>query len=214
MLSATRTIQQTKVAVESELVSEIKRKRIGLLGGTFNPPHLGHLIMAEQVCTQLGLDRVDFMPDYIPPHVDTKEAIEAKHRVAMVKAAIASNPNFGIELAEIKRQGKSYSYDTLVALKRAHPENQYYFIIGADMVAYLPKWYRIADLVKIVQFVGVKRPGVKIHSEYPILWVDTPTIDLSSTLIRNKIAKHHSIRYLVPDQVLAYIKEHKLYGKK
>lgn len=213
-MTSTKTIQQTKVAVESELVSDIPKKRIGLLGGTFNPPHLGHLIMAEQVCTQLGLDRVDFMPDYIPPHVDPKEAIEAKHRVAMVKEAIAGNPNFGIELAEINRKGKSYSYDTIVELKRTHPENQYYFIIGADMVAYLPKWYRIQDLVKLVQFVGVKRPGVKIQSAYPILWVDTPAIDLSSTLIRHKLAKNHSIRYLVPDAVLTYIKEHKLYGNK
>ncbi|MBU7554745.1 nicotinate-nucleotide adenylyltransferase [Pediococcus ethanolidurans] len=214
MLTGTKTVQQTKIDVETELVSDIVHKRIGLLGGTFNPPHLGHLIMAEQVCTQLGLDRVDFMPDFIPPHVDEKTAIEAKHRVAMVKLAVEGNPNFGVELAEINRGGKSYSYDTLVALKRAHPENQYYFIIGADMVAYLPKWYRISDLAKLVQFVGVKRPGVKVHSNYPILWVDTPTIDLSSTLIRHKIAKHHSIRYLVPETVCTYIEEHKLYGKK
>ncbi|GAB5054596.1 nicotinate-nucleotide adenylyltransferase [Pediococcus parvulus] len=213
-MTRTKTVQQTKVTVETELVSDIVHKRIGLLGGTFNPPHLGHLIMAEQVCSQLGLDRVDFMPDFIPPHVDTKSAIEAKHRVAMVKLAVEDNPNFGVELAEINRGGKSYSYDTLIALKRAHPENQYYFIIGADMVAYLPKWYRIADLAKMVQFVGVKRPGVKVHSAYPILWVDTPTIDLSSTLIRHKIAKRHSIRYLVPQQVCEYIREHKLYGKK
>ncbi|PJE48731.1 nicotinate-nucleotide adenylyltransferase [Pediococcus damnosus] len=214
MLTTTKVNQQTKTEVETELVSDIPHKRIGLLGGTFNPPHLAHLIIAEQVCTQLGLDRVDFMPDFQPPHVDTKQAIKAEHRVAMVKRAVIGNPNFGVELAEIKRGGKSYSYDTIVTLKKEHPENQYYFIIGADMVAYLPKWYRIAELAKLVQFVGVKRPGVKVHSAYPILWVDTPEIDVSSTLIRQKIAKHHSIRYLIPDSVCEYIEENKLYGKK
>jgi len=213
-LTATKVNQQTKTEIETEVISDIPRKRIGLLGGTFNPPHLGHLIMAEQVCTQLGLDRVDFMPDFQPPHIDPKQAIDAKHRVAMVQRAVMGNPNFGVELTEIKRGGKSYSYDTMVELHKRHPENQYYFIIGADMVAYLPKWYRITELTKLVQFVGVKRPGVKVHSSYPILWVDTPEIDVSSTLIRDKIAKHHSIRYLVPDPVCEYIEENKLYGKR
>lgn len=162
---------------------------------------------------QLGLDRVYFMPDANPPHVDPKFAIDAKDRVAMVNLAITGNSKFAIEMTEIFRGGVSYSYDTMLDLTRRHPENQYYFIIGGDMVNYLSKWHRIDDLVKLVSFVGVKRDGYTPSSKYPIIWVDVPYIDISSTLIRSKIRQHQSIRYLAPDAVLKYIKENQLYEK-
>ncbi len=126
--------------------------------------------MADQVMAQLGLDRVLFMPDANPPHVDRKFAIDANDRVKMVSATIAGNPNFGLELAEVQRGGISYTYDTMLSLKQKHPENDYYFIIGGDMVAYLPKWHRIDDLVKLVQFVGVRRDDYPVTSKYPVLW--------------------------------------------
>ncbi|KRM04310.1 nicotinate-nucleotide adenylyltransferase [Lentilactobacillus farraginis] len=210
MVNVSQTVQ---VLPKTKPITQNHRKRVGILGGTFNPVHNGHLIIAEQVRDQLGLDKVYFMPDANPPHVDPKFAIDAKDRVAMVNLAISNNTKFEVEMTEILRGGVSYSYDTMLELTRRHPENQYYFIIGGDMVNYLPKWYRIDDLIKLVSFVGVKRDGYTPASKYPIIWVDVPYIDISSTLIRSKVRQHQSIRYLVPDAVLKYIKENRLYGK-
>ena len=201
-----KILERTSTQVATEMAATAKKRRIGILGGTFNPPHLGHLVIADQVATQLGLDRVLFMP-----HVDRKLTIPAADRVAMVKAAIKDNPRFDLELTEVERGGRSYSYDTMLQLTQAHPENQYYFIIGGDMVAYLPKWYRIDELVKLVQFVGVCRQGFTHASPYPVLWVDVPQIGISSTMIRDQVRRGQSIRYLVPTMVDLYIKEHLLY---
>lgn len=209
-----KTVQTAAVTKTKTLVAAVqtnKRKKIGILGGTFNPIHNGHLIIAEQVLNQLGLDEIRFMPDFIPPHVDQKLALPAKERVAMIHAAINDNPLFSIELAEIIRGGISYTVDTIKNLRQQHPENEYYFIIGGDMVEYLPKWHQIDQLIKLVRFVGVKREGYPVQSPYPIIWVDVPYIGISSTLIRSKIRHHQSIRYLVPEAVRAYIKEHHLY---
>lgn len=197
----TSTVDVPKIQVMSELMFGAPKKRVGLMGGTFNPVHNGHLIVADQVASQLGLDQVVFLPDNLPPHVDKKEAIAAKDRVKMVRMAIAGNEKFTLDTLEVDRGGVSYTYDTIKELKARHPDVDYYFIIGGDMVEYLPKWNRIDELVKMVKFVGVKRTGAKMNSKYPILWVDVPTIDISSTLIRNKIKQGCSIRYLVPDAV-------------
>ena len=198
------TLTQTKTVVKQ------KGKRIGILGGTFNPVHNGRVIVADQVLDQLGLDKVYLMPDANPPHVERKFAIDAKDRVAMINCAIRDNPKFAIEMTEIMRGGVSYSYDTMKQLTQQHPENQYYFIIG---VAYLPKWHRIDELVKLVSFVGVKRDGYTPSSKYPVIWVDVPYIDISSSLIRSKLRQHQSIKYLVPASVERYIKENHLYEK-
>lgn len=188
-----------------------RRQRIGLYGGTFNPVHTAHLMVADQVGHALRLNRVDFLPDAVPPHVDKKTAIDAADRVAMLRLAIQDNPLFGLELAEIQRGGVSYTYETVKQLKEAHPENDYYFIIGGDMVDYLPKWYRINDLLKIVNFVAVRRPGAKNESQYPVIWVDVPEVQIASSDIRQRVAQGESIRYLVPTRVEQYIKEHDLY---
>lgn len=206
-----KTITDVQVEVVEQPIFSKNGKRIGILGGTFNPPHLAHLLIADQVGTQLGLDKVLFIPDYIPPHVDKKQAIAAKHRVEMVRLAIAGNPLFDLDLIEINRQGPSYSYDTVKELKRLHPENDYFFIIGGDMVNYLPTWHRIDDLARMVQFVGVDRPKYAKRSQYPIIWVDTPKLDISSTGIRKNVKNGCSIRYQVPTSVENYIKEHHLY---
>lgn len=188
-----------------------RRQRIGLYGGTFNPVHTAHLMVADQVGHALRLNRVDFLPDAVPPHVDKKTAIDATDRVAMLRLAIQDNPLFGLELAEIQRGGVSYTYETVKQLKESHPENDYYFIIGGDMVDYLPKWYRINDLLKIVNFVAVRRPGAKNESQYPVIWVDVPEVQIASSDIRQRVAQGESIRYLVPTRVEQYIKEHDLY---
>jgi nicotinate-nucleotide adenylyltransferase len=198
-------------ALRTQILGKNERRQVGIFGGTFNPVHTGHLVMADQVGNQLGLDKVCFMPDATPPHVDKKGAIDAKYRVEMLAAAIGGNPMFDLELCEIERGGVSYSYDTMAYLTKKHPDTDYYFIIGADMVNYLPKWHRIDELVKLVQFVGVKRPGYTPRTTYPVLWVDAPKLEITSTAIRHRVAAGESIRYLVPDNVAAYIEKEGLY---
>ncbi len=187
------------------------RRQVGLLGGNFNPVHTTHLLIADQVGRALGLESVLLMPEFLPPHVDQKKTIAAKDRLAMLERAVADNPLLGIETCELQRQGKSYSYDTIKELKEKNPDVDYYFIIGGDMVAYLPKWYKIDELMQLVQFVGVRRPGYPVTSTYPLIWVDVPSMDLSSTMIRKKVAQGCSVRYYVPEAVREYIMEKGLY---
>lgn len=191
-------------------VSNHKRK-IGIIGGTFNPIHNGHLFIAEQVRSQLGLEKVYFMPDFIPPHVDHKEAIDATDRTNMVNVAINDNDDFDIEMIEIINQTTSYTYNTMIELNRIHPDYEYYFIIGGDMVEYLPKWYKVDELFKLTHFVGVRREKYPMTTKYPVIWVDVPKLDISSTMVRKLVKNRQSIRYLVPDAVAKYIKEHDLY---
>lgn len=206
---------KSKYITEVESLIQVQttqsRKQVGILGGNFNPVHNQHLLIADQVGTALNLEKVYLMPEYLPPHVDEKDTIEAEHRLNMLKLATADNPLFDIEQAELQRKGKSYTYDTMKALIAQNPDTDYYFIIGGDMVEYLPKWYKIDELVEMVQFVGVKRPGYTIDTPYPIIWLDAPMMDLSSSLIRKKIAQGCSIRYLVPEAVRNYILEKGLY---
>ncbi|MFD1672746.1 nicotinate-nucleotide adenylyltransferase [Agrilactobacillus yilanensis] len=207
------TLKQPVISteVQKKILNLNKRRQVGILGGTFNPPHLGHLIMADQVMQQLELEKVLFMPDNQPPHVDEKKTIPGKDRKEMVSRAIMDNPNFELETIELQRGGISYTYDTIKALKQRHPDTDYYFIIGGDMVAYLPKWHKIDELLKLVHFVGVRRRNFAVHSNYPIIWVDSPLVDISSSAIRKRVKNQQSIHYLVPDDVAAYIYEKGLY---
>ncbi|MFL4358663.1 nicotinate-nucleotide adenylyltransferase [Streptococcus uberis] len=198
--------------VELEIKEKDKnRKQIGILGGNFNPIHNAHLIVADQVRQQLGLDKVFLMPEYLPPHVDTKSTIDEKHRLEMVKLAIDSVEGLGVETLELERKGVSYTYDTMKLLIEKNPEVDYYFIIGADMVDYLPKWHKIDELVKMVQFVGVQRPKYKAGTSYPLIWVDVPLMDISSSMIRQFIKSNRQPNYLLPKAVLEYINKEGLY---
>ncbi|MDL4841472.1 nicotinate-nucleotide adenylyltransferase [Aquibacillus rhizosphaerae] len=185
-------------------------KKIGILGGTFDPPHLGHLLIAEEVNHKLNLDQVWFIPSYEPPHKE-KSNTKIEQRIAMIETAIKDNHNFSLSTIEVDRLGKSYTFDTIKLLKEKFPETMFYFIIGADMVEYLPKWYKIDQLTQLVQFVGVKRPEYKLNTNYPVIEVDIPVMEISSTMIRERIANNQSVRYLVPSNVLELIKEYHLY---
>lgn len=200
----------TKVELEVEQKDK-DRRQVGILGGNFNPIHNAHLVVADQVRQQLGLDEVLLMPEYKPPHVDKKETIDEKHRLKMLELAIDGVEGLAIETVELERQGVSYTFDTMTMLIEANPDVDYYFIIGADMVDYLPKWHRIDELVQLVQFVGVQRPRYKVGTSYPVIWVDVPLMDISSSMIRSFIQNNRQPNYLLPRPVLEYIGKEGLY---
>ncbi|WP_018661376.1 nicotinate-nucleotide adenylyltransferase [Heyndrickxia acidiproducens] len=190
----------------------MKKKRVGILGGTFDPPHLGHLILANEVLQELELDEIRFMPNQEPPHKDKPADVTSRDRLNMLELSVAGNPAFKIETIELERTGRSYTYDTMVLLKNREPDVQFYFIIGADMIEYLPKWRNIGELVQLVQFVGVNRPKYSHATPYPVQYVEIPEIHISSSLIRNHLQKKRSVKYLIVDPVWEYIKEHHIYG--
>ena len=187
-------------------------KRIGLLGGTFDPPHLGHLLIAEEVRLALGLEEIWFIPSNVPPHKQT--LTRTNDRVQMVERAIEDHPNFKMHTIELTRTGKSYTVDTMKSLQEMYPETRFSFIIGADMVEYLPKWHDIKTLIETVQFVGVQRTGYSVETDLPVEIIDIPLFDVSSTMIRQRIASGVKVRYYLPDAVNSYIEEHELYGRR
>lgn len=185
-------------------------KRTGLLGGTFDPPHLGHLLIAEEVRLALGLEEIWFIPSNVPPHKQT--LTRTNDRVQMVERAIADHPNFKMHTIELTRTGKSYTVDTMKSLQEMYPETRFSFIIGADMVEYLPKWHDIETLIETVQFVGVQRTGYSVETDLPVEIIDIPLFDVSSTMIRERISSGVKVRYYLPEAVNGYIEEHELYG--
>lgn len=205
------TFSRVQTFTEMEPIRTSPRKQVGILGGTFNPVHIAHLITADQVGKALGLEIVALMPSNQPPHQDEKKTIDAVHRLQMLELAIVDNPLLSIESIELQRAGKSYTYDTMKLLIEQNPDTDYYFIIGGDMVEYLPKWYKIDELMQMVNFVGVRRPNYPTETEYPIIWIDVPLIDVSSTQLRKKIAQGCSVNYLVPPNVVNYIQKKGLY---
>lgn len=187
-------------------------RRIGILGGTFNPPHTGHLLIANEVRHALSLDEVWLMPAAIPPHKIASGDATAEQRLRMVELAADEVEGLRASPFEIERGGVSYTYDTMSQLAAEEPNVQFYFIIGGDMIDRLPSWYRIDELLDIVTFIGVKRPGADNISSIPVELVETPQLDLSSTLIRQRFVERGTVQLLVPPAVEAYIREERLYG--
>jgi len=187
-------------------------KKVGILGGTFNPPHAGHLLIAEGVRDACGLDEIRFMPNAVPPHKAGTGDADAPQRLRMTELAIGTNPDFAIERIEIDAGGISYTSRTMDILKEKEPETEFYFIIGGDSVDHLGQWYDIDGLMKKVSFIGVGRPGSRGITQYPVRMVDVPQIDLSSTEIRRRLSEGRSVRYLLPDPVISFIREEGLYG--
>jgi nicotinate-nucleotide adenylyltransferase len=189
-------------------------KKIGILGGTFNPIHAGHLLLAEEVKEKLGLDHVIFIPCFLPPHKNSRDLPSAKHRLNMVKLAVSDNNDFKVSTIEIDRGGRSYSIDTMHELATSYEKGtRFYFIIGSDSVATLSSWKSIDKLIKMCIIVAVGRPGYKNGRKKGVKTLDLPTIPVSSTDIRNLIKKDVSIHYLVPDKVREYIIKNGLYKR-
>ena len=190
----------------------MSKVKIGILGGTFNPPHTGHLIIANEVFHALELEKVWFMPNQEPPHKKKEGNVSNQQRVKMLELAIQGHPHFDVESLELERQGPSYTYETMKILTDRHKNHEFYFIIGGDMIEYLAKWHKIDELQQLVKFVGVNRPRYSSKTEYEVLLIDSPSIDLSSSMIRQRIESGGTIRYLVPELVRDYIEENGLYG--
>ncbi|RTE08521.1 nicotinate-nucleotide adenylyltransferase [Paenibacillus whitsoniae] len=192
--------------------------RVGIMGGTFDPIHTGHLIAAERARVEAGLDEIWLMPANVPPHKTNKPRATSHERWEMVCLAAEGNPFFrGIDI-EIHKGGVSYSIDTIELLQRQYPEHEFAYIIGADMVEYLPQWHRIDDIVRLIHFIGLARPGYSLElNALPeairtrVQLVPMPMVEISSTAIRKYRAEQASVRYLVPDKVLHYMEVNRLY---
>lgn len=187
-------------------------KKVGILGGTFNPPHYGHLLIANEVLHELKLDEIWFMPNGEPPHKKKLDSVSDEDRLTMLKLAIQGNDTFRIETMELERKGPSYTVDTMKIINQQYNDTKFFFIIGADMIEYLPKWRSIDELVGLVQFVGVDRPSYNHKTDYPVIFVDIPEIEVSSSMIRERCKNGKTVRYLLPDSVIQYIEEKHLYG--
>lgn len=185
-------------------------KQIGILGGTFDPPHIGHFIIADEVKYACGLDEIWFIPTNEPPH-KRKATSTSEHRLHMVEKATEHTAYFKVKSIELDRRGTSYTIDTINELQEKYPTFFFSFIIGADMVEYLPKWKQIDELARKIQFIGVKRPNYRLTTCYPIREVNVPLIDISSTEIRKRIEMGLPVQYLLPKEVYSYMKEHRLY---
>lgn len=187
--------------------------KIGILGGTFNPIHIGHLILAEEAREKLGLDKVIFVPANLAPHKENSDTAPAAARLAMVKLAIKGNRYFSVSDLEIRRPGRSYTIDTIRGLGKIFPKDELYFIIGSDLLTYLGEWKDLKDIIKVVRFIAATRPGYPLE-KIPAYITTLPirAVDISGFEIRQAVEENKSFRYLVPERVHNYIKKTKLYS--
>jgi nicotinate-nucleotide adenylyltransferase len=198
--------------------------RIGLFGGTFDPVHVGHLILAERCRADAGLDEVWFLPSYRPPHKPDGAVSAFADRCAMVSAAVAGVPGFRVEPIESELPPPSYTAHTLAALRTRHPTDEFHLVIGADSLADLPQWYEPRQVVAQAGVIVVPRPGVELwpaekladalkvpRSVIRLQVVDCPLVDVASRDLRKRVAEGKSIRFLVPKEVETIIRERKLY---
>lgn len=201
-------------------------RKVGIMGGTFDPIHIGHLILGENAYLQFGLDKVVFMPSGNPPHKKDRDGGTDLQRMDMVKLAIASNTHFEISDIEMNEDGYTYTYRTLERLVKEHPDTEYYFIIGADSLFYFDSWknpQRIADACTLVvatrnhtsdEKLDEKIEFVRKRFNANIEKLDTENIDCSSSQIRSWIKEGHTVKYYVPDTVINYIHTYHVYAEK
>jgi len=198
--------------------------KLGILGGTFNPIHYGHLLMAERAKEALGISKIVFMPTGNPPHKDTKTVATADDRLKMVELAVGNDENFIISKLEINREGKTYTVDTLKELKAEYGEDtEILFIIGADVLMDLPKWRSAGEVANLCKFAAIQRAGYNkeefnrqakyLYDEFgaDIKEVEMPIVEISSTDIRTRLSENLSIKFMLPDNVIDYIRDKELY---
>lgn len=197
-----------------------KLVKLGMLGGTFDPVHVGHLILGEIAREQCALDRIVFVPTGYSWRKADREISPGPQRLEMLRLATADNPCFEVSTLEIDREGPSYTDVTLEALKSANPEVELYFILGRDALADLPHWKAPQRIVELATLVVANRPGegalppaqdVLPDLSARMQWVEMPHVEVSASAVRNRVREGRSIRYLVPDGVREYIGRHGLY---
>jgi nicotinate-nucleotide adenylyltransferase len=196
--------------------------RLGVIGGSFDPIHIGHLIVAQEACTSLALERMLFVPAGQPPHKLGRAMTDPAHRVEMVQRAIAGNACFSLSRVDVDRPGPCYTVDTIHILREIWgADAEIDFLIGSDMLADLPTWRQPGRLIHLCQVVAVRRPGYQVDLDQldrrlpgaaaAIQMLDAPTLDISATAIRARVRSGRSIRYLVPEPVEQYIHAQGLY---
>lgn len=201
------------------------RRRIGIMGGTFDPIHMGHLILGEKAYEQFHLDKVLFMPSGNPPHKRNRQGRATdEQRVEMVRRAISTNPHFELSMAEMHENGYTYTYHTLELLKAENPDIDYYFIIGADSLYNFDTWMEPGRICKnciLVTAVRNHSTMTELETEMnrlslkyggTFLTLNTTNIDVSSEMLRNWISEDKSVRYYIPDSVITYIEENQIYS--
>jgi nicotinate-nucleotide adenylyltransferase len=195
--------------------------KLGVIGGTFDPPHYAHLAIAEEAWVRIGLDRVLFAPAYGNPLKQGRDTATPEHRLRMVELAVADNPHFAVTTLDLQ-PGPSYTVHLLERLKQAYPEAELYFIIGDDALRRLPEWYQAARVLELAAMVAAPRPGNKLDvdalaarlpaaRERILPLGDGPLLDISATELRRRVAAGLPIRYQTPDAVVEYIREQRLY---
>jgi nicotinate-nucleotide adenylyltransferase len=195
--------------------------RLGILGGTFNPPHLGHLVCAQEAYRELGLDGVMLIPARIPPHKPVEHEPGPRHRLEMCRQAVRDDDRFEVSNIELTRDGPSYTVDTLKELHDQASDNELFLIVGGDIAVGLPGWRRPELVLKLATLAIAKRRGTSRASVAASLdqlrggeraeFFQMPGIEVSSTMIRRRVRAGQPIRYLVPDRVARYIDRHELY---
>jgi nicotinate-nucleotide adenylyltransferase len=197
--------------------------RVGILGGVFNPPHLGHLICAQEAHHQLGLDSVLWVPVGQAPHRDVPQDPGAEARVVMCDLAVAADARFEVSRIEVDRAGPSYTVDTLRELKEQAPERELFMILGADQASALPAWHDPEGVLELATIAVAERDGRRREqvresvanlagAGEALVFFDMPRVDVSSTLVRSRAAAGDPIRYFVPDPVAEYIESRSLYS--
>lgn len=199
-------------------------QRIGVIGGTFDPIHYGHLAAAEEARVRMNLERVLFVVAGVPPHKLDEEVTPVEHRLAIVSLAIASNPHFEISRVDVDRPGPSYTVDTISILqKQWGQETEVYFIMGLDSLVELPTWHHPQRLIQLCRLLAVKRPGfetdmAELEASVPgissrVEIIDMPEVDISSSDLQQRVRDGLPIKYQVPEEVERYIMEHELYRR-
>ncbi|SDS37104.1 nicotinate-nucleotide adenylyltransferase [Paraoerskovia marina] len=192
-----------------------RRPRIGVMGGTFDPIHHGHLVAASEAAAHFDLDEVVFVPTGSPTFKQDRDVTDAEHRYLMTVIATASNPRFTVSRVDVDRQGLTYTVDTLRDLRALRPDAEFFFITGADAVAQILAWKDASELWGMAHFVAVTRPGHPLDLEgIPadvVTSVEVPALSISSTDCRERVAAGHPVWYLVPDGVVQYIAKYGLY---
>ena len=195
-----------------------RRRRIGVMGGTFDPIHHGHLVAASEVQHRFGLDEVVFVPTGRPAFKQGQHVSPAEHRYLMAVIATASNTRFTVSRVDIERRGLTYTVDTLRDLREVYPDADLYFITGADVIPEILRWKNAEELWGVARFIGVTRPGhtidVSALPKHAVEIVEVPAMAISSTDVRERVQAHAPIWYLVPEGVVQHIRKYKLYAQR